>query len=288
MAKPDPRITPYRDDLAASSLKSKISVKAYADPVRHFVRTPLVGVFKEPTKSSMMDSQLVYGTGFDVYEQSKGWAWGQEVPSDRRRKGYVGYVATSSLSDKSFEPKAYVSSLRAPVFAKPDIKSQIKTILPLNARVDFKTRAGSFWHIPGLGYGHENHFRDGKPKRADFVEFAEMHLGLPYIWGGIGSDGLDCSGLVLSALRACGKSGPRDTDMQEKSLGKSVPVTRNLSGLMRGDLVFWKGHVGIMINARTLLHANAYHMAVERESLKKAARRIAKSAGPITSIKRMI
>jgi len=147
-------------------------------------------------------------------------------------------------------------------------------------------KAGDYLKIEGMGYVHNHHCTAAKSKAGDFVSVAEQHTGLPYIWGGIGPDGLDCSGLVLSSLRAVGRAGLRDTDMQEKSMGKPVKINKRLSGLTRGDLIFWKGHVGIMTSAKTLLHANAYHMSVTAEPLNEATRRIARTAGPITSIKR--
>ena len=111
-------------------------------------------------------------------------------------------------------------------------------------------------------------------------------MGLPYVWGGISSDGLDCSGLVLSSLRAIGQDAPRDADMMEAGLGYDMPVRQR--GLKRGDLIFWKGHVGIMQSATQIIHANAFHMSVESEPLREAVQRIAASGGgPMTAIKRL-
>jgi cell wall-associated NlpC family hydrolase len=103
------------------------------------------------------------------------------------------------------------------------------------------------------------------------------------VWGGKTVAGLDCSGLIQTALQAVGKAAPRDTDMMEKALGDAVPH----SNLRRGDLIFWKGHMGVMLDEARLLHANAFHMAVAIEPLAEAMTRIEKSAGPVTSIKRL-
>ena len=106
---------------------------------------------------------------------------------------------------------------------------------------------------------------------------------MPYVWGGKTVTGLDCSGLIQTALQAVGKAAPRDTDMMEKALGDVV----SLADIKRGDLVFWKGHMGVMLDETRLLHANAFHMAVAIESLAEAMARIEKSAGPVTAIKRL-
>jgi cell wall-associated NlpC family hydrolase len=93
---------------------------------------------------------------------------------------------------------------------------------------------------------------------------------------------------VQVALDAAGIEAPRDTDMQEQSVGESVSIASDLSGLKRGDLIFWKGHVGLMRDAETVLHASGHQMLVVSEPLRVAVDRIlAKGAGPITSVKRL-
>ena len=120
----------------------------------------------------------------------------------------------------------------------------------------------------------------------DFVAIAERFLGTPYLWGGKTSFGLDCSGLSQVALTACGIACPRDSDMQEQALGAPVDANAGFSNLQRGDLVFWKGHMGIVRDPATLLHANAFHMAVALEPIAEAIPRIRASDGPPTAVKR--
>lgn len=284
--RPDPRITPYKADLAASYLKDVVEAKNYGDAIRHQVMMPVIPLHKTPANASMMDTQLLLGAEFDIYDIHNGWAWGQEVQVDgsKHSEGYVGYVPNMALARGAAEPTHQISTIRAPVFIKPDLKTAIRTTLPLNAKLSVDGRDGDYLRILDMGYVHVNHITTIESASGDFVSVAELHLGLPYVWGGISPDGVDCSGLVQAALRAVGKNTLRDTDMQEASLGKEI--TKNTE-LMRGDLIFWKGHVGIMRDANTLLHANAYHMLVASEPLAQAVARIEKSAGPVTSIKRI-
>jgi len=280
--KPDTRTTPYKPDLAASHLKDVVHAKNYGDAVRHQVMMPVIPLHKTPANASMMDTQLLLGAEFDIYDIHNGWAWGQEVQADG--KGYVGYVPNMALARGGNEPTHRINAIRAPVFIKPDLKTAIRTTLPLNAKVSVDGRDGDYFRIPDMGYVHTNHIASIADATRDFVSFAELHLGLPYVWGGISPDGVDCSGLVQTSLRAVGSDAPRDTDMQEGSLGATIDKSTEL---MRGDLIFWKGHVGIMRDATTLLHANAHHMLVASEPLAEAIARIEKSAGPVTSIKRI-
>jgi len=284
--KPDPRITPYKADLAASHLKDVVEAKNYGDAIRHQVMMPVIPLHKTPANASMMDTQLLLGAEFDIYDIHNGWAWGQEVQEagSKHSQGYVGYVPNMALARGGSEPTHQISAIRAPVFIKPDLKTAIRTILPLNAKVLVDEQEGDYLRVPDTGYVHVNHIAKIENASGDFVIAAELHLGLPYVWGGISPDGVDCSGLVQTALRAVGKNALRDADMQEASLGKEIAKDAELK---RGDLIFWKGHVGILRDANTLLHANAHHMLVVSEPLKKAIARIEKSAGPVTSIRRI-
>ncbi|PHR93737.1 MAG: hypothetical protein COA69_03665 [Robiginitomaculum sp.] len=258
-----------------------------SDTIAYQVRVPVVCVYKTPAQDSRVETQILFGCGFEVFEIKDGWAQGREIV--KTDDGYEGYVPMSALVTPAVSPTHQISVLRAPVFSKSDLKSQILQFLLLNSQVSVEDEDGDYHHVQDLGWVHENHLLTHEQARvdADFVEIAELHFGLPYVWGGTSSEGLDCSGLVQSSLRAVGRDAPRDTHEQEKALGRSVPIHEDLSGLARGDLVFWKGHVGIMGDANMLLHANAYHMSVAIEPLQDAVARISHSAGPITSIKRM-
>lgn len=285
-SKPDARTTPYKTDLAATYLKDIVEAKNYGDAIRHQVMMPVIPLHKAPAASSMMDTQLLLGAEFDIYDIHNGWAWGQEVQEygSNRSGGYVGYVPNMALARTPTAPTHFISAIRAPIFIKPDLKTAIRTTLPLNAKVSVEGKDGDYLKIPEMGYVHINHISTIEKANGDFVSIAELHIGLPYVWGGISPDGVDCSGLVQTALRAVGQNAPRDADMQETALGTELAKNTELK---RGDLIFWKGHVGIMRDTNTLLHANAYHMMVTSEPLADAISRIEKTAGAVTSIRRL-
>lgn len=254
------------------------------------VMTPIAPLYRKASRRSAQETQLLYGHQFDIYSQSEGWAWGQARSPIKgsKIKGYVGYVQTKYLEAHKARANHVVSALKAPIFVAPDIKSHIMQSLPLGALLKGQGRHPTFVQIGAGGYVHRKHLhkRSEDLEITDFVTIAEMYMGLPYIWGGLSSEGLDCSGLVLSSLRAIGDDAPRDADMMEAGLGYDLPIRQR--GLKRGDLIFWKGHVAIMQSSTRMIHANAFHMKVESELLRDGARRIeANGGGAITSIKRL-
>jgi len=153
-------------------------------------------------------------------------------------------------------------------------------MLPMTAEVNLLSQLGDFLLIAPDSWVPRRHVAMLDEVQPDYVAVAEAFFGVPYVWGGKTFAGLDCSGLIQTALAACGIHSPRDTDMMEQHFPDSGPE------LERGDLVFWKGHVGVMLDEERLLHANAHHMMVAIESLEEAAARIEKISGPPTSVKR--
>lgn len=255
------------------------------------VKTPSSFVRRGPRPSAPAETEILHGTLFHLHQrdpnQGRGWVWGQaecQLPGISY-PGYVGWCRLKDLRDPPGKPTHKISSVAAPVFSKPDIKSRVTGSLPLCAVIN-AVRKNEFLEID-TGFIHQNHVMEiGEVLAADWVNAAESLLGRPYIWGGVSAEGLDCSGLVQTALRASGSDAPRDSD-QQASLGTAIAITPDNSGLKRGDLVFWKGHVGIMSSPARLLHANAWHMKVASEPLETAVKRIEKLAGPVTAIRRL-
>jgi hypothetical protein len=271
----DKRVTPARADLAAAHLKGQVDAPRFAEGEKFSVRVGRASLRVRPSDDAAQDTELLHGEVFTVYDRAHGWAWGQAA-----NDLYVGYVKEHLLV-APFVVGARVSALLAPVFSAAGLKTPVRDLLPLNAAVPVLDRQGDYVRIGEGAWLHRRHLLPETER--DYVAVAERFLGVPYVWGGKTFAGLDCSGLIQTALQAIGKTAPRDTDMMEKALGEAV----NGTDLRRGDLIFWKGHMGVMLDAENLLHANGFHMQVAVEPLKDAVARIEKFAGPVTSIKRL-
>jgi cell wall-associated NlpC family hydrolase len=196
----------------------------------------------------------------------------------------VGYVREDDLRFGGWREATHrIGAIRAPIFAKADLKSAPQGFLPFNAQIVVLERQGDYASIGEGRWLAIQHIIALDVLAEDWVASAERCLNAPYLWGGKSPDGIDCSGLIQISLQAAGLFCPRDTDMQERALGEALPQDAKLR---RGDLVFWKGHVGVMRNATELLHANAFHMAVAVEPIADAIARIAAKGTQVSSVRR--
>ena len=278
----DRRLTPARPDLAADHLRGLFDAPRYAKGHAKRVVAASAPLRRAPQAEAPLETEALYGEGVTVYDESEGWAW---VQLDRDK--YVGYLPGAALAAPS-EPTHRIAALRAHAYPGPSIKSPPRMALSLGARLAIVGHDGDFAISTDGLYVWARHLAESGWREPDYVAVAERFLETPYLWGGRTSEGIDCSGLVQTALAAAGQASPRDSDMQEAGSGEPIAIDEPLTPLERGDLVFWKGHVGIMRDPVTLLHANGWHMKVVSEPLAEARARIAASGGgDVTSVRRL-
>lgn len=281
----DQRLHAFRPDLADERLRESVSASHFVTGEPRRVTRGAIALHREPRHDAPIDTELLRGEAAQVFEIREGWAWLQN-----NNDGYVGYCAADALGQADPTPTHQVDVLRTYVYPALDLKAPPLDILSLGAAVPIARV------VPGAGgldyavtaEGEAIVARHLRPLGAtdgggDWVGLALKFVGTPYLWGGRTSIGLDCSALVQLALQWAGRFCPRDSDMQEQSVGEAVPFAER----RRGDLVFWKGHVGILLDEKMLLHANGYHMAVTVEALEDVVARLETSHLHVSAVKRL-
>lgn len=278
----DPRVNAIRDDLAAEQLKEFFDAPKYSKGIRRQINRSAVPLRLNPSPSLGFETEALYGELVTVYEEANGWAW---IQLERDR--YVGYVPADTLTTPQSEPSHRVKALGTFLYAGPDIKSPPVMHLSINARLSIAESGEKMSRTSSGAFVVNRHIAENGRFARDFVEVAERFIGTPYLWGGRTRVGIDCSGLVQVSLEAAGINALRDSDMQRRELGEAIAISETLENLQRGDLMFWKGHVGIMLDGVMLLHANAHHMAVVVETLPEVVERNSRAGSEIVAIKRM-
>jgi cell wall-associated NlpC family hydrolase len=274
----DSRLDAYRADLAEERLRGIVEATNYVAGKAAQIAVPMASLRGAPREDARQVTEALLGELVTVFEEAKGWAW-IRLAAD----GYVGYARLNDLSTDIAAPTHRIAARSTFLFPAADIKSQPALAVGMNSRLMATRDVGEFLRTSGGCFVFAAHAKPIDVFESDFVAVAERFLHVPYLWGGKSAVGLDCSGLLQLSLEACGMTCPRDADMQETALGERVEE----SDLRRGDLVFWDGHVGIMRNAATLLHANGHHMMVVAEPLTEAVARFAAKGKRITSVKRI-
>jgi hypothetical protein len=279
----DPRLTPARPDLAAQYLEGKVEATRFVAGEAFEIYDALVPLRSEPFSGAMLLTQALKGERITVYDRNdEGFAWGQ-----LKGDGYVGWLPDRALEKPAAAPTHRITALSTFAFPGPSIKLPPVETLVMGTTVTVLRQDGVFavtrdgWYLPLPHVGRIDEYE------CDFVGVAERFVGTPYLWGGKSSLGIDCSGLVQVALNATGARCPRDSDMQRDSLGSALDPMES-TNLRRGDLIFWNGHVAIVRDADSIVHANAHHMATAIENTRDAITRIKAAGNEIVAIKRLI
>ncbi|QIA25642.1 NlpC/P60 family protein [Mesorhizobium sp. AA22] len=281
----DARLHAFRSDLADARLKGEVAADRFVAGRPARISAAVADIRNEPRPDAGVNTQLLFGDDVLVFEDAEGWAWIQA-----ERDGYVGYVVDTVLGARSQAPTHVVSVPRTFLYPGPDLRFPPSGQLSMGSAVTVtgaaETRGTHYALLPSGEAVISGHIRPVAEAAPDYVAVAEMFLGTPYLWGGASGFGIDCSGLVQLAMHMAGRQVLRDSDMQAATIGEALEPGPNFAGLRRGDLVFWKGHVAIMTDPETMIHANGHTMLVSREGFKETVARIGYLYGGPTGFRR--
>lgn len=271
----DRRSSPATARVAHVSLKGIVSAPAFTEGEVMRVTTPLVDLLTGP--NGKRDRQLCLGQSFTVIDQEEDMAFGFAG-----RDGFCGWLPLSALA-KLPQPTHWVATPGTHLYAEPRVQARDIAALTMGCEVQVVADAGKFQQT-SLGYIPSPHLLPLSQRHHDPVLVAEGFLNTPYLWGGNSRAGIDCSGLAQTALLACGIACPGDSDQQEQ-LGHEIPPD---VALARGDLIFWKGHVALIVDDTQLIHANGHSMSVAYEDTATCIARVTlQGGGPVTHRRRL-
>lgn len=259
----DPRTTPDPDFITEET------------PAR--INTPLVDLRR--TASGPRDRQLLYGDRVTILTRKHGY-----ILLRAKKDGYCGWVG-EDVCGVDRAPSHRVAARSTHAYADASIKSPDQATLSFGAQVTALSESDLFVETD-LGFVPKQHLKPADALESDPAEVAARFLGTPYLWGGNSGFGLDCSGLIQAACLSCGVSCPGDSDQQQDQLGTVLPSEAELE---RNDVIFWRGHVALVVDENRLIHANAGHMATVLEPIADAIARIEHQGdGRPTAFKRFL
>jgi hypothetical protein len=264
----DRRMTPANGRVAHLSLRGQIEADNFVEGEWMRVTVPLADLLAQP--GGARDRQLLLGERLLVLERRSGHAFVQA-----QKDGYCGYLMDHALGPDQL-PSHWVAAPATHLYAAPGLKSREVASLSFGAMLTVSAEHSAFFETAEGLFAPRQHLRLMEDFLTDPAHVAEMFLGTPYLWGGNSRAGIDCSGLVQAALRACGIACPGDSDQQFAALGNSLPDD---AIYQRGDLLFWKGHVAIVVDREKLIHANGFYMTTNYECISTTLARISAQEG---------
>lgn len=273
MISKDPRLYAFRDDLADQRLETEVTAQRFVQGKKKRVKTAIAGLFKENNKKSLRQTECLFGEELLIFEQGKTMSWGQSL-----KDGYVGYIDTKALCTSTIKQTHVVSVPRTFQYLQAELRGPMETALSMGSKVsvveEIKVRDTMYSILENGKAIISNHLSPIGRVYEDYVTVAETFIRTPYLWGGVSGFGIDCSGLVQLSMMMTDQIVLRDTDMQQETIGKPLTDSDNLQ---RGDLIFWKGHVAIMIDHENIIHANGFSMDVMIEPLEDVITRISQN-----------
>ena len=226
----------------------------------------------KPIETKLLETECLFGETIEILDEYSTWIYCRLLSDN-----YHGWIYKKSVGYLK-QPTHRVISIRTFLFTDQSEKSNYIHYLPLGAKLhvnnitnDWAEICLSDKHSYQIAYVPYKHIVKLNNKINDWVSVAEKLIGTPYKWGGKDTIGIDCSALVQLSYEAYGEIIPRNSIDQLRLPKKNI---YNIKKLSRGFVVFWKGHVGIMVDKLHCIHANAYHMTTIVEPLKKIINRM--------------
>jgi len=237
-----------------------------------------INIYKKKNLKSEVVSQLLYGDTFKIIKKENRWSK-IKVIYDK----YQGYIENKKFSSNENNTHKVCKKF-AHLYLKPNSKNKIKKKISFSSRVKVIEKKGSFYKFDNT-WIKKNSLKKNIFKVKDNFYYVKKFINVKYKWGGKHFTGIDCSGLLQIFLSFNNKFCPRDTKDQIKFFKKKV----ELKNIKEKDLIFWKGHIAIVISKTKLIHAYGPMKKTIVMPIKETIDRIYKTANlKVIGIRRMI
>ena len=232
----------------------------------YFYKKPLSNIYKKPNAFSEVTSQILYGEKFKIISKNKNW-----IKIKVSFDNYTGYIKNKYYT-KDHQPTHKIFTLKANIYNKQ--KNKTKNFLPFASRISMIDENKKFIEFEKNKWIKKSNIKKINHIEKDYLKVLKMFLKIKYLWGGKTYRGIDCSAILQLFFYYNNKFYPRDTKDQIKYSAK-----KNRSKVFKkGDIIFWKGHVAVCINAQKLIHAYGPEKKVLIMNIKETINRIERTA----------
>jgi len=211
----------------------------------NFFNYSVANIYSKPSSYSEVSSQILYGEKFKILSKKKNW-----IKIKTSFDKYVGFIRKNKFH-QNFKPTDKICKLKSKIYKKVNNKFlATNNFLYFATGISIQKKCRSFIEFEKNKWIKINDTKKINHQENNFIKILKLFLGCKYLWGGKTSEGIDCSALIQIYFYYNRIFFPRDSKDQVKFCRKKVNKK-----LRKGDIIFWKGHVGMCISQSKFIHA---------------------------------
>ena len=235
-----------------------------------------INLYKKPSIKSEIVTQMIYGESFSISQNNKKW-----LKIKVKEDNYIGFIQRKKYL-KYLKPTHKINKLNAKIYKFPNKKKKINE-LSFGSKIKVTDKKSKFYKF-AKGWVDKKDANTISFKEKNIFNKVKIFRNIRYKWGGKSFKGIDCSALIQIFLQFNNKYCPRDTKDQVKYFKKNIKLDK----VKKNDIIYWKGHVAIVLNSKKLIHAYGPMKKTVIMNIDKTIKQINKSANlKVIGIKRL-
>ena len=211
----------------------------------NFLNKSVANIYFKPSHNSEVVSQILYGEKFKILLKRKKY-----IKIKTHYDNYIGYIKKGKFLE-NFKPSYKISKIKSRIFFKRDKRFLSSNhYLYYGSGVCKRNENKKYIEFEKNKWIKKSDIKNIDHHEKNYIKIFKFFLNTKYLWGGKTCDGIDCSALVQIYFYYNRIFFPRDTKDQIRFCKRKRSKNR-----LKGDIVFWKGHVGICLNKSRFIHA---------------------------------